>query len=136
MTTPTRMYAPTDTPWGTVEEWECSDLGAGVWLVPVPGTGGIHISGPAADALPDELKRLLINGPEWAEANSELPIVIACVIDLLDRDLLKIHYPQALSDASQPVPPVIVQAHHVCRHSPRYSAVAHLLPAIPQELLP
>ena len=135
MTTPTLMYPPTETPWGSVEDWECSDLGGGIWLIHVPGTGGIHISGPAADALPDYLQQRLVNGPEWAESTTELPLVISIVLKLLDTELLRIHLPQALPNEDDGISPIVIQAHRVCQNKRHYSAFAHHLPSIPQALL-
>ena len=133
MTTPTLMYPPTQTPWGDVEDWECSDLGGGIWLIHVPGTGGIHISGPAADALPYDLQKRLINGPEWAESNTELPIVVSIVLELLDTELLRIHLPQALLNPDDGITPIVLQAHQVCQNSRYYAEFAQHLPAIPEQ---
>ena len=135
MTTPTLMYPPTDTPWGTVEDWECSDLGGGIWLVHVPGTGGIHISGPAADTLPYDLQKRLINGPEWAESDTELPIVVSIVLHLLDPNLLRIHLPQALPNTDNATPAIVIQAHRVCQNSRYYAEFRQHLPSIQHQLI-
>ena len=62
-------------PWGGVQS--ATVLAPGVTLIETASHGGLHLAGPALDAIPRAVGATFINGPSWAEEDCELAIALA-----------------------------------------------------------
>ncbi len=62
-------------PWGDVQS--ATVLAPGVTLIETASHGGLHLAGPALEAIPRALGATFINGPSWAEEDCELAIALA-----------------------------------------------------------
>ena len=62
-------------PWGGVQS--ATVLAPGVTLIETASHGGLHLAGPALDAIPRAVGATFINGPTWAEEDCELAIALA-----------------------------------------------------------
>ena len=115
---PMRVGDPT--PWGAADN--VCRMADGVWLVSTPSHGGLYLQGRARDAVPAAIRDTLINGPEWAEEDLEMVLVLAALhgLGLVGEEAIwmtpkKLHESAAL---------IAVQY-------PRYSRAAGVLPATP-----
>ena len=61
-------------PWGTIDHVTC--LGPNVAVVETPSHGGLHLEGPAIEAVPAAVRATFIEGPTWAEEDLELAIAL------------------------------------------------------------
>ena len=62
-------------PWGSVQD--ATVLAPGVTLIETASHGGLHLAGPALEAIPHAVGATFINGPDWAEEDCEMAIALA-----------------------------------------------------------
>ena len=73
------------TPWGPAHN--VTTLGPAVQLVDTASHGGLHLEERARNAVPAEVGATLMNGPEWAEEDCELPIVLSLLLGAQEIDV-------------------------------------------------
>ncbi|MCY3845712.1 MAG: hypothetical protein OXH69_19475 [Acidobacteria bacterium] len=88
-------------PWGGVQS--ATVLAPGVTLIETASHGGLHLAGPALDAIPRAVGATFINGPSWAEEDCELAIALAILhaAGLVPADKLLGLTPARLADIAR-----------------------------------
>ena len=124
--------APITTPWGLPDHaTRISD--AGVYLVETPSHGGLYLTQNALSYLPTSVRHCLLHGPEWAEEDCELPIVITILAPLIDmKDLSRSmgyrSYDDTYTKTEAMMSLMADQARKICRTYERYRPCARFLP--------
>ena len=120
----------TQAPWGPLEPTTIGQkltyahkIGDGVNLFNTNGGPGIHLTFPATDLIPYQVARTFKNGPQWAQGESEVAIVISTIGDYLYQDRLdyinRLYYRWPVD---HPISTWIRIAHQTCRLNPRYKS--------------
>ena len=119
--TPTEVQKdrpPWDTPWGPADS--VTDLGAGIFSVTTPGHGGLYISGKAFRKVPKRVAETFMNGGHWAEEDCEMPIAIAVLIELIDKDRLRQEFPMFREGDGQGTKRMFEIARNLCERHQAY----------------
>ena len=111
------------TPWGAAEE--VTAYGPEVAFVSTSRHGGLHVTGAAADAIPESVWATVYGGRGWAEEDCEMSIVLVLLIDA--GHITK--PPETLADTDE----IREHARMVVKHYPRYAGinVEQVVPTVP-----
>ena len=118
---------PKNTPWG---EWDHADhLGNGIYCITTPSHGGLYIPPSMQRHVPDPVRICLMDGPQWAEEDIEMTLVLSVLIAYLEPYQLRQQFTAALDPSEQGAGIRLFDfARSVCQQYPQYEACLYYIP--------